>query len=162
MSKTPENSGPIRNRDLRDPRMAACWKALTALGLAVQMHFIPAQAPNIRALAERFPDTTVILDHMGRPASGTPEEYDEVLRLAKLPKVILKYSSWGDYKGDLGALTRRLYDTFGPRRIIWGTMGNTPEDFRKNAARFEEQLSFASDADRAAIRGGNVQRLFFS
>jgi predicted TIM-barrel fold metal-dependent hydrolase len=162
MSKTPEATGPIRNRDLRDPKMAACWKSLHSIGLGVQMHFIPAQAPNIRALVEQFPDMTVILDHMGRPASGTAAEYDEVLKLAKLPRVILKYSNWGDYKGDLAALTRRLYNTFGPRRMIWGTMGNTPEDFRKNAARFEELLAFAPAADRAAIRGGNVERLFFS
>jgi predicted TIM-barrel fold metal-dependent hydrolase len=162
MAKTPETSGPIRNRDLRDPRMAACWKALSATGLAVQMHFIPAQAPNIGALAEQFANTTVILDHMGRPGQGTPAEYEEVLKLAKLPKVILKYSSWSSYQGDLAALTRKLYDTFGPRRMIWGTIGNTAEEYRKNEARFEELLAFASAADRAAIRGGNVQRLFFS
>ena len=161
VSRTTENTGPIRNRDLKDPRMFACWRALAAVGMAVQMHFIPAQAANIRALAEKFPDTTVILDHMGRPGGGTEDEYKNVLELAKLPKIILKYSSWAEYKGDLAALTRRLYDTFGPRRMIWGAVGNTPVEFRKNSDRFEELLAFASTADRAAIRGGNAQRLFF-
>ena len=85
-----------------------------------------------------------------------------MLKLAELPRVILKYSSWGDYKGDLGRLTKRLYDTFGPERMIWGTLGNTPADYRRQAARFEELLSFASQADRARIRGGNAQRLFFN
>jgi predicted TIM-barrel fold metal-dependent hydrolase len=82
--------------------------------------------------------------------------------LAELPRVILKYSNWGAYKGDLGRLTRRLYDTFGPERIIWGTLGNTPPEYRKQVARFEELLAFASEADRARIRGGNAQRLFFN
>jgi predicted TIM-barrel fold metal-dependent hydrolase len=162
MSLTPETGGPIRNRDMKDARMLACWQAVAAMGMAVQMHFIPAQAPNIRALAARFPETTVILDHMGRPGQGTETEYEEVLKLAELPRVILKYSSWGDYKGDLGRLTKRLYDTFGPERMIWGTLGNTPADYRRQAARFEELLSFASQADRARIRGGNAQRLFFN
>jgi predicted TIM-barrel fold metal-dependent hydrolase len=162
MSMTPEASGPIRNRDMKDPRMQACWRAVASMGMAIQMHFIPAQAPNIRALAAQFPETTVILDHMGRPGQGTTAEYEEVLKLAELPRVILKYSSWTAYKGDLGALTRRIYKTFGARRMIWGTIGNTPEEFRKQSAQFEDLLAFAPEADRAAIRGGNAERLFFT
>jgi predicted TIM-barrel fold metal-dependent hydrolase len=161
MSTTPETAGPIRNRDMKDPRMLACWQAAASVGVAVQMHFIPAQASNIRALAAKVPDTTVILDHMGRPGQGTEKEYQEVLKLAELPRVILKYSNWAEYPGDMGRLTRRLYDTFGPERMIWGTLGNTPEEYRKQAARFEELLAFTPAADRARIRGGNAQRLFF-
>jgi predicted TIM-barrel fold metal-dependent hydrolase len=162
MSMTPETGSPIRNRDMKDPRMLACWRAVTSMGMAVQMHFVPAQAPNIRALAAKFPETTVILDHMGRPGEGTEKEYEEVLKLAELPRVILKYSMWREYKGDLGLLTKRFYNTFGPERIIWGTLGNTPAEYRTQAARFEELLAFASEADRAKIRGGNAQRLFFN
>ncbi len=161
MSMTPEATGPIRNRDMKDPRMLACWQAVASLGMAVQMHFIPAQAPNIRTLAAKFPQTIVILDHMGRPGQGTEKEYEEVLKLAELPRIILKFSNWGEYKGDLGRLTKRLYDTFGPERMIWGTLGNTLADYRKQSARFDELLAFAPEADRARIRGGNAQRLFF-
>ena len=84
-----------------------------------------------------------------------------MLKLAELPRVILKFSSWAEYKGDLDRLTERLYDTFGPERMIWGTLGNALADYRKQAARFDELLAFASEADRARIRGGNAQRLFF-
>ena len=161
MSMTPETGGPIRNRDLKDPRMLSCWQAILSLGMAVQMHFIPGQAPNIRAMAAKFPATTVILDHLGRPGQGTEKEYEEVLKLAELPRVILKYSSWSAYKGDLGRLTRRIYDTFGPERIIWGTLGNTAVEYGKQVERFEQLLAFASEADRARIRGGNARRLFF-
>jgi len=45
--------------------------------------------------------------------------------------------------------------------MIWGVLGNTPAGYRKQAARFEELLAFTSEADRAKIRGGNAQRLFF-
>jgi predicted TIM-barrel fold metal-dependent hydrolase len=162
MSMTSSTGGPIRNRDMKDPRMLACWTAVASMGMAVQMHFVPGQAPNIRALAAKFPETTVILDHMGRPGQGTESEYAEVLKLARLPRVILKYSNWGEYKGDLSRLTRQLYDNFGPQRMMWGTLGNTPEEYRRQAARFEELLAFASEADRASIRGGNAHRLFFS
>lgn len=162
MSVTPEAGGPIRNRDMKDPRMLGCWQTVTSLGMAVQMHFIPGQAPSIRSAATTFPETKVILDHMGRPGQGTEKEYDVVLKLAELPRVILKYSSWDSYKGDLNRLTRRIYDAFGPERMIWGTLGNTPEQYRKQSARFEELLGFAPEADRARIRAGNAQRMFFS
>jgi predicted TIM-barrel fold metal-dependent hydrolase len=162
MSAVPEASGPIRNRDLKAPGMAACWRALSSMGLAIQMHFIPAQAAAIHDLAARFPDTTLILDHMGRPGQGTDQEYQDVLRMAKLPRVILKFSNWGEYKGDLPQLTRRLYDAFGPDRMIWGGLGNTLADYRKQSARFGELLAFAPEAGRAKIRGGTAQRLFFS
>jgi predicted TIM-barrel fold metal-dependent hydrolase len=156
-----ETTGPIRNRDLQDSRMAACWRGLGSLGVGVQMHFIPGQATRVYALAERFPGT-VILDHMGRPGDGTPAEYGEVLKLAKLPRVVLKYSGWEYYEGDLKELTRRIYDAFGPERMVWGTLGNTAEDFRKSSARFDELLSFATGAERAKIRGENAVRLFFA
>jgi predicted TIM-barrel fold metal-dependent hydrolase len=162
MSMTPENSGPIRNRDLKDPRMKTCWRAVSQMQMAVQMHFIPGQAPGIHALASEFSETTVILDHMGRPGQGTDAEYQEVLKLAALPRVILKYSGWEYYKGDMKQLSRRLYDTFGPDRMVWGMVGSTVADYQKQAARLDDLLAFASDGERANIRGGNAQRLFFN
>jgi predicted TIM-barrel fold metal-dependent hydrolase len=131
------------------------------MGLAVQMHFIPGQATNIGALAEKFPDTVVILDHMGRPGQGTEAEYEEVLKLAKRPRVILKFSGWEYYKGDLNRLTRRIYDAFGPDRMMWGVLGTTIADFRKQSARFDELLAFATETERVKIRGGDAVRLFF-
>jgi predicted TIM-barrel fold metal-dependent hydrolase len=162
MSMTYETSGPIRQRDMKDPRMVACWQAVARMGMAVQMHFIPGQARAIHELAAKFSETTVILDHMGRPGQGTEEEYAEVLKLATLPRVILKYSGWDYYRGDMSQLTKRLYDNFGPDRMIWGMLGNTAADYQKQAARFGELLAFAPESERAKIRGGNAQRLFFS
>jgi predicted TIM-barrel fold metal-dependent hydrolase len=161
VSMTPEAAGPIRNRDMEDPRMLASWKTLAGLGVGVQMHFIPGQAQRIHALAAKFPETTVILDHMGRPADGTDAEYAQVLKLAELPRVVMKYSNWAAYKGDLNRLTRRIYDAFGPDRMIWGMLGNTPADYRKQSQRFDELLAFATEAERGNIRGGNAQRLLF-
>ncbi|HWB85147.1 MAG TPA: amidohydrolase family protein [Bryobacteraceae bacterium] len=155
-------TGPIKNRDMKDPRMLANWKTLTKMGVGIQMHFIPGRAPDIHALATKSPDTMVILDHMGRPGSGTEKEYDQVLKLAELPRVIMKYSGWDMYHGDLNRLTRRIYDAFGPDRMIWGMLGLTYAEYQKQSARFDQLLAFASEAERTKIRGGNAQRLFFS
>jgi predicted TIM-barrel fold metal-dependent hydrolase len=74
---------------------------------------------------------------------------------------MLKYSGWTMYKGDIEKLTRQIHDAFGPDRMVWGMLGNTADEYRKQSARFDELLAFVSESDRAKIRGGNAQRVFF-
>jgi predicted TIM-barrel fold metal-dependent hydrolase len=162
----PTASGAIRDRDMTAPAMRETWGKAHALGLAIQMHFIPYYAPQIGALAERFPQMPVILDHLARAGQGTPDEYGQVLKLARLPRVYMKfsavqYSSKAGYPyRDVQPLVRRTFDAFGSNRIIWGGLGMNMADFEKNTAVFEEMFAFASGADRAKIRGQNAARLF--
>lgn len=162
----PTTSGAIRDRDLRHPSMRATWRSAHELGLAIQMHFIPCHAPEIAVLAGEFRDTPVILDHLARAGQGTPAEYEEVLRMARLPRVHMKFSGVGysskqehPYR-DVKPLVRRTFDAFGPDRMIWGGLGMDLADFRRNVAMFEEMFDFASEADRAKIRGLSAARLF--
>ncbi len=162
----PTTSGPIRDRDMKSPAMLATWRKAHELGLAIQMHFTPAYAPGIRALASQLKEMPVLLDHMGRAGEGTPAEYEEVLRLAELPRVTMKfsgvsYSSKEKYPfRDVQPQVRRIFMAFGPDRIMWGGLGMSMRDFQQQAAMFEEMFAFASEADRARIRGLNAMRLF--
>ena len=159
-------SGAIRERDLTTPAMRRTWEAAHRLGLAIQMHFVPCWAPQIGALAERFPKMPVILDHLARAGQGRPEEYAEVLRLARLPRVYMKFSGvayssrepWPHR--DVKPLVRRTFDAFGPQRMIWGGLGMDMPSFEKAAALFEEMFDFASAQDRARIRGLNAMELY--
>jgi predicted TIM-barrel fold metal-dependent hydrolase len=157
----PTTSGAIRDRDLRAPAMLATWRQVQELELAIQMHFIPHYAPQIGELAARFPQVPVILDHLGRPAQGTPSEYEEVLNLARRPRTYMKFSGL-EYaaKLDLKTLTRRIFDAFGPRRILWGMLGMNTAQFDQACAKFDELFTFASAGDRARIRGLNAAELF--
>ena len=162
----PAVSGAIRDRDLRHPQMKTTWEAATKLGLAVQMHFIPCWAPQIGELARALPETAVILDHLARAGQGTPAEYEEVLRLARLPRVYMKfsgvrYSSKQDHPHrDVKPLVRRTYDAFGPDRMIWGGLGHTSQEFDAAVELFETMFDFASGTDRAKIRGLTAAKLF--
>ena len=162
----PTASGPIRDRDLRHPQVAETWRAAGSLGLFVQMHFIPVHAPDIGALAARFPETPVILDHLARAGEGTPAEYGEVLKLARLPRVYMKfsairYSSKEEHPyRDVKPLVRRTFDAFGADRIIWGAIGMSQDEFEKATEVFETHFDFAPDADRAKIRGRNALGLY--
>lgn len=162
----PTTSGPIRDRDLHDPQMKKTWAAAHKLGLGIQMHFIPHWGRQIGELAAQFPQMPIILDHLARAGEGTPPEYDEVLRLAKLPRVYMKFSGWRysskeqhPYK-DARPLVRRTFDAFGPHRMLWGGVGHNMDEFAKAVEVFDGMFAFASDTDRAKIRGLNAKELF--
>jgi len=162
----PTTSGAIRDRDLAAPAMARTWAAARELGLAIQMHMIPCHAPQVEALASRFPGVRVIVDHLARAGEGTPEEFAGVLRLARLPRVYMKFSavSYSSKEPfpywDAKPIVRRAYDAFGPRRMIWGGLGMNMADFEKSVTLFGEMLGFAGAAEQARIRGLNAMELY--
>jgi predicted TIM-barrel fold metal-dependent hydrolase len=161
-------SGAIRDRDLRDPQMAKTWRAAHELGLAIQMHFIPHYASQIGELAARFQEMPVILDHLARAGAGTPAEYDEVLRLAKYPRVYMKYTSSGVEAAskqpyphlDAKPIVKRAYEAFGADRMIWGGLGNNMDGFEKAVRLFDIMFDFAPEPERAKIRGLTAKKLF--
>lgn len=162
----PTVSGAIRDRDLKHPAMRTTWRKAHELGLAIQMHMIPLHAPEVAALAREFANTPVIIDHLARAGEGTAEEYARVLDMAKLKNVWMKFSGV-NYSSkqppphaDAKPLVRRTFDAFGPDRMMWGGLGMNLRDFERNRATFEELLDFASEADRAKIRGLNAAKLF--
>ena len=161
-------SGAIRDRDLRNPQMELTWHATHELGLAIQVHSIPHYAPQIGELASRFSQMPVILDHLARPGQGTPEEYDQVLKLAELPRVYMKFSSTGVAAAsrqpfphaDAKPLVQRVYRVFGADRLIWGELGNSMAEFERAIELFDFMFNFAPEPERAKIRGLNSQKLF--
>jgi predicted TIM-barrel fold metal-dependent hydrolase len=146
--------------------MKTAWRKARSLGLAIQMHFIPYYAPQIGELAAEFRDVPVILDHLARSSQGSPAEYEEVLKLAKLPRVYMKYSgvSYSSKQKypypDAKPIVRQCFDAFGPDRMIWGGLGHSIEQFNQAVALFDAMFDFASESDRAKIRGLNAMKLF--
>jgi predicted TIM-barrel fold metal-dependent hydrolase len=164
--EAPTVAGTIRDRDLRHPQMKKTWAAAHQLGLAIKMHFIPHWAPQIGELAAQFPAMPIVLDHLARSGQGTPQEYEQVLQLAKHPKVVMKFSGVGysskekpPYR-DAQPLVRRTFDAFGPDRMIWGGLGQSMPQFEQAFEVFESMFAFAKEQDRAKIRGRNAAHLF--
>jgi predicted TIM-barrel fold metal-dependent hydrolase len=164
--KPAATTGPIRDRDLRHPAMKETWRAAQSLGLAIQMHFIPRFAPQIGELAAQFRDTAIILDHLARAGQGTSAEYQQVLELAKFPRVYMKYSGV-NYSAkqeypylDVKPLVREAFHAFGPDRMIWGGLGMNMAEFDRQTALFDQMFDYAPESDRAKIRGLNAMKLF--
>ncbi|HEX3132926.1 MAG TPA: amidohydrolase family protein, partial [Planctomycetota bacterium] len=84
---------PGRMPAFEKPELRALWRAAADAGLAMQIHFEPRWAPGFVPLIDEFPSTTVIIDHLGRPLQGTPEEHAVVVRWADMPNTVVKLSA---------------------------------------------------------------------
>ena len=162
----PTTSGPIRDRDLKHPMVRTAIRKAHDLGLGIQMHMIPLHAPEVAALAREFSDTKFFIDHLARSGQGTPEQYNNVLSMARLGNVYMKFSGWG-YSSkekapfrDIKPLVRRTFDAFGPAHMMWGGLGHSMKEFREAQNVFDEAFDFASDGDRSQIRGLTAARVF--
>jgi predicted TIM-barrel fold metal-dependent hydrolase len=165
---TPSTTGAIRDRDMRNPQIVLTWRAAHELGLSIQMHFIPHYALPIGQLAAKFPEMPVILDHLARPGQGTPEEYEQVLKLGEFPRVHMKFSGTGVASAsrepyphlDAKPMVKRVYEAFGADRMIWGELGGSMADYARATQLFDVMFDFAPESERAKIRGLTAQKLF--
>ena len=112
------------------------WHRAAALKLVVSVYAGTEHLATVAALAERFPDVPILLDHM----AGYP------------------YT-------DCAELFRALYDRFGPTRLIWGSdfphvllkIG-----YRRSLLFQQRAYPFLSQADLDLIMGGNAAELYWS
>ena len=88
------------------------------------------------------------------------------MRLGKLPNVVMKFTSLRGASReefphkDLQVLSRRVFDAFGPDRMMWGTFGGNMQAYQRSVDLFEHLLAFASEADKAKIRGLTALKVF--
>jgi predicted TIM-barrel fold metal-dependent hydrolase len=158
----PERLPPFGKPELRD-----LWKQATELGLMVQLHFEPRHAPGFEPLIREFTATPVIIDHLGRPLQGTPQEHAVVVNWSRYKNTIMKLSAIPasrDYPHrDVGPIIRQLADAYGADRLIYGGgfgADATPESYRAARERVGSYLAHLSSADRAKVLGGTAARLF--
>jgi predicted TIM-barrel fold metal-dependent hydrolase len=150
-------AGTIRARDLGAPEMKNTWRKIEDLGMLIEFQLLPYFAQPIGELASGFPDIPVLIDHLGWHTRGTPAEYEDVLKLAKLPRVYMKVTILGP---ESKAVLRRVYHAFGPDRIIWGSYATAVEAFEKTMAQINDVLDYAPESDRAKIRWLNAMKVF--
>ena len=153
---------PFGTKELRH-----LWATATDLGLAIQLHFEPRYAPGFEPLIREFADTTVIVDHLGRPMQGTVKEHAVVVGWSRYPNTVMKVSSLPDQNRyphrDVKPVIRQLTDAFGADRMIYGGGFNseaTGGSYRAYRERVVDLLVHLSSEERAKILGGTAARLF--
>ena len=158
---------PDRLPPFGKPELRAFWKAAADLDLAVQLHFEPRYAPPFERLIREFPETTVLIDHLGRPFQGTPEEHALVIGWSKYPNTVMKLSSLPVRENyphrDPSQVVGQLLEAYGAERLLYGGGFNataTAESYRAARDRVAAHLPGLPPEDLAKVLGGNAARLF--
>jgi predicted TIM-barrel fold metal-dependent hydrolase len=144
------------------------WPAAEKAGVPV-MFLAPGQISMFARIAERHPELTLIIDHMGLNSSSRtaritaiPAAIDQAVALAKYPNVSVKLSgapgnSLEPYPfRDMTVYLQRLFDAYGPERCYWGTdITNSfaKASYRQRVTHFTEELSFLSESDKDWVMG---------
>lgn len=112
------------------PDQDAIWERARQLGACFQIYGPADKLGAVEPIIARFSDVTVVLDHNGGAPPLEPEPrplFETVKSLAQYPNLYVKltpqpHRSEQDFPhADTWDLYRRLYDAFGPQRLMWGT-----------------------------------------
>lgn len=149
--------------------MPSLWKRCESLKVPMTLLTPIARAPDIQKLVDRFPDLTVVIDHMADCPVDHPNELEKLIALARFPKVFVKIShTWSLSKEtypwlDSQTLVKRLYDSFGPQRLMWATdwpIANNRANYTQRLAVVQEEMKFLNADDKSWILSKTIERVW--
>jgi predicted TIM-barrel fold metal-dependent hydrolase len=154
---------------IRGPLMLPLWDRCRRLRVPMTLLAPISRVPDIARLVDRFPDLTVVIDHMADCPVDQPEELEKLVALVRYPKVFVKIShTWSlsrqDYPWrDSQRLVKRLYDTFGPRRLMWATDWPILEavaTYRQALTVVRDDMDFLTADDKSWILSKTIEQVW--
>lgn len=164
--------------DIADPdwilqsAVQSALEAMVPLGLVFDALVKPVHLPRLLRLAQRHPLLRIVVDHGAKPDIGHAQWQpwaEQMALLAQQPNVHCKLSGLLTEAGAApapDAATRyiaHLLSSFGPERVLWGSDWPVLELAASYAAWWgacQTATANLSAPQRAAIWGGNVQRVY--
>lgn len=157
--RRPEHESP-----LLDGRMEWVWSAAAEAGLPVMLLTFPSQLELVGRVAERHPDLKLAMDHLGccfgQLDDAAFAHLDQFIALAKYPNIAVKATGLPGYSSDqypylrVHPYLRRVYDSFGPQRIFWGTdFTKLKCSYRQAVTMFTEEIPWLNSVDKEWIMG---------
>jgi predicted TIM-barrel fold metal-dependent hydrolase len=142
------------------------WTAAEAHGVPVAC-LVPGEASKLQPIASRHPGLTLLVDHMACIMEPNPEvafsTLDQLTALATYPNVHVKVSSAPCYSAqdypfaDVQPYLKRIYDAFGPQRMIWGAdLTRLKGTYEQCLSLFRDELDFLSLDDKEWVLGRTV------
>jgi L-fuconolactonase len=154
---------------IRGPLMPRLWRRCAQLKVPMTILTPVTRLPDLVPLIEQNPGLIVVIDHMADCPLDRLDQLQMLLALARYPKVFIKISHmWSlsrqpfPYR-DADAQVKRLYDTFGSQRLMWGTdwpisLKQLPYD--QAVALYRDHLGFLPAKDREQILSKTVQQVW--
>ncbi|MDR5795102.1 amidohydrolase family protein [Caballeronia sp. LZ008] len=155
--------------ELDNPRSFRAWEMLAELKLPMCIQTGSVGLPQVRMLAEKFPNVNIILDHLARPdvLDGPPyANAAGLFALRDLPNVYMKLTPriFGDVKKEKASAETffpRVVEAFGAQRLAWGSNFPTSTGtLSEILATAQQGLACLSDEDRAWVFGKTAQKLY--
>jgi L-fuconolactonase len=143
------------------------WGVAEEAGVPIYVGVSHENVHVIDAIAERHPRLRLIFDHMAL-ASGVKDEVafrdlDQLLVAAKRPNIAVKVSALPCYTDapypyrNLHAHVRRVYDAFGPQRMMWGSdLSRLRGTYRECVTMFTGEMGWLSGSDLEWIMGRSL------
>jgi L-fuconolactonase len=156
---------------LDDPLLDPLWRRASELAIPVCILTNFHQVARLRRVLERFGGLRVALDHLGLPRLDDGPDFSnerELFELARFRNFYGKFSSWtisaAEKNGARVEFFRRLIDTFGAHRLMWGTNfpASSDRSYQGLVAYAQEQLSFLLPDERRWIFGGTASGLWLT
>jgi len=134
----------------------------------------PDGFPEVDRMCSRFPDTPVIIDHLGRVGvSGAIENKDveALCALAKHPRILVKVGAFYALGKktppylDLAPLIRSVVSAFGPSRCMWESdcpFQVVKDKYTDSIALVRDGLGFLSKEDKEWLLGRTAERTLFT
>lgn len=146
---------------LSDGSLDWFWAECDLLNLPV-MALAPGNVDQLKPVLERHPELKILIPHMGCPLDTRGAEafagLDDLLALARFPNVTVMVSSAPCFSNerypfaDLYPYLRRIYDAYGPRRLLWGAdLSRLTTTYRECLDHFRYDLDFLSAGDKEWI-----------
>ncbi|MDR5781112.1 amidohydrolase family protein [Caballeronia sp. LZ065] len=154
---------------LEDPRAYPSWELCSELNLPMCITTSSAGLAQVKALARRFPNVAIVIDHMARPnlKDGPPyRQAQTFFELASFDNVYLKITpkNCDDARAELATpetFFPQLIDAFGAQRLAWGSNYPTsPGTLGDILHTMQESLASVGAEDREWILGKTAQRLY--
>jgi predicted TIM-barrel fold metal-dependent hydrolase len=159
---------------LDTPGMHAVWTAGAKRRLAMCPLINPNALPSVDRMCAKYPDTPVVIDHLARiGADGEIRDSDVRLLcgLARHKNVTVKVSAFyalGKKQApytDLSGLIRRVFEDFGPRRLMWASdcpfQVQNGHSYQPSISLIRDRLPFLSAEDREWILSKTAASVFF-
>jgi L-fuconolactonase len=132
----------------------------------------PDHLRHVPVVADRHPDLTLILDHLGQPpfrSEGWATWDDQIRRAAARPNVVAKLSGLDTAAGpawtrtEIRPAVEAAIDAFGPGRLMFGSdwpVSELHSSYDQVVQAIEATISQLTQSERVEVLGGTAVRIY--
>lgn len=154
--------------------MIEMWKTGGETRQAMCCLINPSDLPGVDRMCERHPDTPVVIDHFARIGTDgqmRDEDLKNLTRLARHKHTSVKVSAFyalGEKKPphrELIPMIKRLYDAFGPQRLMWAS--DCPyqiqgvNNYKDSISLIRDRIEWLTPEDRQWLLCKTAEKVFF-